>query len=192
MNRYLKLTSLALFCISFCLSNTWAEGKSSEADGKHSGQETRLLQHLLEMNNEELSNLRLTIERIEKMTPEEKNVLRGRIGKMRKMDPRRVDEMREKYQSIPEETRKAMRERWTSMSREEREAWRDKLAEMTPEEREAIFEKEGFMPMHRKKDKGDKKKDRDGDKKNKGDKRKESPHGGSDDPPPPLPEVGSE
>lgn len=114
-------------------------------DQRH-GDETRLLQHLLEMDDSQLANLRQTIERIEKMPPEEKARLRERIGKMHKMDPEHIEAIREQYEAIPKAQREAMRHRWTSMTAEERAEWRQKLREMSPEEREAVFEEQGFMP----------------------------------------------
>ncbi|MDP4610379.1 MAG: DUF3106 domain-containing protein [Opitutales bacterium] len=116
------------------------------------GHETRLLQHLLQMDSQELVNLRQTIERIEKMSPEEKDRLNQRIGKMRDMDPERIESMRKKYEAIPEETRQAMRKRWMEMTPEERDAWREKLRAMTPEERDDAFEENGFLPSRPKED----------------------------------------
>ena len=145
MKTHLKITCLALCCFSLGLSSLLANN-SERPKGPPSDPQSRMLQHLLEMDSKELANLRLTIERIEKMTPEEKGQLRQRISKMHQMDPKRIEAMREKYKAIPEETRKNMRKRWMSMSTEERAEWRQKLSEMSPEERSAVFEKEGFLP----------------------------------------------
>jgi hypothetical protein len=93
-----------------------------------SGGETRLLQHLLQMNDAELVNLRQTVERIEKMSPQEKTLLRERIGKFDSMAPGKVDEMRKKFEAIPE--------------------WRKKLKEMSPAKRKAVFKEQGFMAPH--------------------------------------------
>jgi hypothetical protein len=108
--------------------------------------ETRLLQHLLQMEDYELANLRQTIQRIEKMSAEEKAHLHERIGKMHKMDPERIQAMREKYEAIPKEQREAMRQRWLAMTPEQRLEWRKKLKQMPPDEREAVLEELGFMP----------------------------------------------
>lgn len=115
------------------------------------GGETRILQHLLQMNDEELVNLRRTVERIEKMSPEEKAQLRERIGKIHKMPAGKVDEMRKKFEAIPQEQREAMRKRWMEMSPEERTEWREKLKKMSPEERKTVFEEQGFVapPPHK-------------------------------------------
>ena len=83
-----------------------------------SGGETRLLQHLLQMNDAELVNLRQTVERIEKMSPQEKTLLRERIGKFDSMAPGKVAAMRKKFEAIPKQQREAMRERWMAMSPE--------------------------------------------------------------------------
>ena len=122
--------------------------------GGRSGGETRILHHLLQMDDQGLANLRQTIERIENMSPEEKAQLRDRIGKIDKMPPEKVDAMRKKYEAIPKEQREAMRKRWMEMSPEERKEWREKLRSMSHEERAAVFEEQGFMaprPKHDKK-----------------------------------------
>ncbi|MEN8725485.1 MAG: DUF3106 domain-containing protein [Lentimonas sp.] len=146
MKTYFKITCLALCCFSLSLNSLLANKNAARPEGPPPDRESRLLQHFLEMDSKELANLRLTVERIEKMTPEEKQKLSSRIGKMQKMDPKRIEQMREKYQAIPEEARKNMRQRWLSMSPEEREAWRKKLTEMSHEERGEVFKKEGFLP----------------------------------------------
>lgn len=122
--------------------NTRPEGAPQQ---RGSGGETRILQHLLQMNDEQLVNLRQTIERIEKMSPEEKTQLREHIGRIHKMSPGKVDEMRKKFEAIPQEQREAMRERWMGLSPEERAEWREKLRSMPPEERKAVFQEQGFM-----------------------------------------------
>lgn len=115
--------------------------------GTRAGQnETRMLQHFLAMDPEELTKLRQTIERIEQMSPEEKQTLRERIGKLEKMKPERVNALRERFNSIPEEQREAMRQRWLEMTPEERKTWRTKLRTMSQEERVELFETEGFLP----------------------------------------------
>jgi hypothetical protein len=111
-----------------------------------SGGETRLLQHLLQMDAQQLADLRQTIERIEKMSPEERAQLSERIGKIHDMPPGKIDAMRKKYEAIPEEQREAMRKRWMEMNNTERSEWRKKLRKMTDEERQAIFEEQEFMP----------------------------------------------
>ena len=113
-----------------------------------SGGETRLLQHLLQMNDAELVNLRQTVERIEKMSPQEKTLLRERIGKFDSMAPGKVAAMRKKFEAIPKQQREAMRERWMAMSPEERAEWRKKLKEMSPAKRKAVFKEQGFMAPH--------------------------------------------
>ena len=113
--------------------------------GAKGGGESRLLQHLLQMDDEQLSNIRQTVERIEKMPPEERKKMRERIGKMQEMPPEKVEAMREKFKAIPPEQRDAMRQRWMDMPHEERMEWRNKLKNMSPEERKAAFEDEGFL-----------------------------------------------
>lgn len=118
-----------------------AEGQQK----RQQGNESRILQHLLKMDDRELGNLRQTIERIEKMTPEEKEQLRERISKYHKMQPEKVDAMREKFEAIPKEQREAMRARWMEMTPEQRTEWREKLKKMSHEERKALFEEQGFV-----------------------------------------------
>lgn len=106
---------------------------------------SRLLQHLLQMDDAQLANIRQTVERIEKMPPEERTKMRERIGKMQNMPPEKVEAMRAKFKAIPPEQRDAMRQRWMEMPHEERKEWRSKLKAMTPEERKAAFEEQGFL-----------------------------------------------
>ena len=152
----MKATTLitALACLLIAAISAGAQGVNDRAsEGRAqpgSGGETRLLQHLLQMNDAELVNLRQTIERIEKMSPQEKTLLRERIGKFDSMAPGKVDEMRKKFEAIPKQQREAMRERWMAMSPEERAEWRTQLNAMSPAERKAVFNEQGFMapPLH--------------------------------------------
>jgi len=121
------------------------QGESPQQNRTKVGGESRLLQHLLEMDDQQLSNIRQTIERIEKMPPEERQKMREHIGKMRNMPPEKVEAMRERFKAIPQEKREAMRERWMNMTPEERMEWRDKLKDMSPEDRKALFEEQGFL-----------------------------------------------
>jgi|GEM_PF-700153 len=129
-------------------------GGPGQGQGAHKGGgESRLLQHLLEMDDAQLTSIRQTIERIEKMSPEEKQKMRERIGKMHDMPSGNVEAMRQKFKKIPQEQREAMRERWIEMTPEERAQWRDKLRSLSPEERKAVFEEQGFRAPHPKRDK---------------------------------------
>ncbi len=183
----MKTTTLIASLCCLLIAATSAVGQDTnkaQPDAKHRGApggETRLLQHLLQMDDQELANLRQTVERIEKMTPEEKAQLRERIGKFHKMPPEKVAAMRKKYESIPKEQRAAMRKRWMEMSPEERAEWREKLRNMSHAERTAIFEEQGFMapPPH---------KDKTGPRPPRGDgQKKQHPRG-----PQPAPEPDSE
>lgn len=151
MNAYYKLICLALCCLG--LNNLYAN-EPSQGHGRTHPHDTRLIQHLLEMNDDELANLRATIVRIEKMPQEERELLRSRIGKLKQMKPEHIEAMHEKYKAIPEETRKEMRDRWMKMTPEQRKEWRQKLAGMSPEDRSVVFEKEGFLPARNKGKKG--------------------------------------
>lgn len=137
------LTFLALTLIALPLQAD-SPNKSRGPDGD--GGEARMLNHLLSMDQAQLTELRQTIERIEKMSPEEKQLLRQRIGKLQDMPPERVEALRERFEAIPKETRDAMRDKWQSLSPEERREWRQKLRDMSHEERADTFEQEGFFP----------------------------------------------
>jgi hypothetical protein len=167
----MKTTTLITSLCCILIAVTSAVGQEDRATARPeapqqrgAGGETRILQHLLQMDDQELVNLRQTIERIEKMPPEEKEKLRERIGKIDKMPPEQVDAMRKKYESIPNEQREAMRERWMGMSAEERTQWREKLRNMSHEERAAVFEEQGFMAPRPKHDKKGPRKNRPGSK----------------------------
>jgi hypothetical protein len=148
MNKYSSL--ILLGCLLLAASCGWCQDASTAQPGNHQrnrpGAETRLLQQLLHMEDQQLTNLRQTIERIEQMTPEEKAQLRGRIGTIRKMPPEKVDAMRKQYKAIPKEQRQAMRQRWLELSPEQRAEWRGKLRDMSHEERTAAFQQQGFLP----------------------------------------------
>ena len=152
----MKASTLIAALACLLIAATSAGGQDAHDRGAQStpkggsGGETRLLQHLLQMNDAELVNLRQTVERIEKMSPQEKTQLRERIGKIDKMAPGKVAAMRKEFETIPKEQREAMRERWLDMSPAQRAEWRTKLKEMSHAERKAIFEQQGFMapPPH--------------------------------------------
>jgi len=144
----------ALACLLIAATSAGAQGVNDRAsEGRAqpgSGGETRMLQHLLQMNDAELVNLRQTVERIEKMSPQEKAQLRERISKFDNMAPGKVAAMRKKFEAIPRKQRETMRKRWMEMSPEQRAEWRTQLNEMSPAERKALFEEQGFMapPPH--------------------------------------------
>lgn len=119
----------------------------SIATAKNGGErESRMLMHLLEMEDAELAKLRQTVERIEAMSPKERSTMRQRLGKLQKMDPERREALRERFEAIPKEKREAMRKKWMEMSPEERREWRKKLREMSLEERADAIDNAGIMP----------------------------------------------
>jgi hypothetical protein len=130
------LTSLSLL----------AEPPKSSGPPDAEAREARMLGHLLRMEDAELSALRTTIERIEKMSPEEKAMLREKIQKLERMPPEEAQAMRQRFKDIDPEVREQMRERWLQMEPEARREWRQKLREMSREERAEVFEQEGFLP----------------------------------------------
>ena len=152
----MKATTLitALACLLIAVTSVGAQEVNDRAsEGRAepgSGAETRMLQHLLQMNDAELVNLRQTVERIEKMSPQEKAQLRERISKFDNMAPGKVAAMRKKFDAIPKEQRETMRKRWMEISPEQRAEWRTQLNAMSPAERKALFEAQGFMapPPH--------------------------------------------
>jgi len=105
------------------------------------------------MDDSELTQLRQTIERIEAMSEEERANMRKKLGKLQKMDPEKLQNLRDRIKSIPEEQRARMRQRWFEMSPRERQDWRSKLREMSPEDRASTMEAAGFLPS-RPKDRG--------------------------------------
>ena len=113
--------------------------------------ESRMLMHLLKMDDAELMKLRQTVERIEIMTPQERANMRERLGKLQQMSPERRQALRERFRAIPPEKRAAMRQRWLDMSREERREMRQQLRNMSPEERAEAMEENGLQPVKRSK-----------------------------------------
>ena len=149
MKRRLLLQIICASLLSLSSSHAKQASAAPTSDisaQKGHAQETRMLSQLLELNDSQLSQLRQTIERIEKMPPEERIAMRQRIKKMHAMDPDKVRAMRQRYQEIPKETRDTMRQRWLDMGPDERKEWRLKLREMSPEERMATLKKQGFLP----------------------------------------------
>ena len=144
-------TYIALFCCFFCAAGFLLAEDAEEAiteqpeDLIRASKETRILHRLLEMDDEELAQLRQTIDRIEKMSPEEKDELRNRIGAIHRMSPGKVDRLREKFKAIPKEQREAMRTRWMEMGPEEHAELHSRLKSMTAEERMALLKEKGFL-----------------------------------------------
>jgi hypothetical protein len=151
MKSYKIITTFCclLSTASFLLAEDVEKAISQEPESIiQAGKETRILHRLLEMDNEELTQLRQTIERIEKMSPEEKDQLRTRISAIQQMAPDRVDRLREKFKAIPLEQRNEMHARWMEMGPEEHAELHAKLKSMTLEERQAFLEEKGFLPPH--------------------------------------------
>lgn len=143
MKKPLIILTIALLCAWPLLAKP-PQGSGRPPESAQN--ETRMLQHLLAMDPQDLAKLRQTIERIEQMSPEEKALLRERIGKLEKMKPENVEAMRQRFQAIPEETRETMRQRWLEMTPDERRDWRQKLRNMSQEERAEVFKEQGFLP----------------------------------------------
>lgn len=145
-NTFITTFCCLLIAVSSLLAEETDYAASEPESPIHVSKETRVLHHLLQMEDHELTKLRQTIERIEKMSPEEKVELRRHIGALNRMPPERVEAMRKKFKAIPREQREAMRTRWMEMSPEERAELRAELREMTPEERHAFMKEKGFLP----------------------------------------------
>ena len=145
-------TYITLFCCFFCVAGFLLAEDAEETiaeqpeDAIRASKETRVLHRLLEMDDEELTQLRQTIDRIEKMSPEEKDELRKRIGAIHRMPPGKVDRLRKRFRAIPKEQRDAMHARWMEMSPEEHLELRSRLESMTIEERTALLKEKGFLP----------------------------------------------
>jgi hypothetical protein len=147
------LTSLLFL---FCALTLWSQSSQKPEPVSQGNQETRTLHKLLKMPEQELSALRLTIERIEAMDPEEKERMRGRIGKLDQLPPERLNALRERFKAIDPETRAAMRKRWMEMAPELQRDWRDRLRDMAPEKRAEVFDEQGFLPAPGKRPSGPK------------------------------------
>lgn len=127
-------------------SETTRPASKNKPSGTRASHESRMLQHLLEMDDAQLAKLRETIEHIEKMPPEEKANMRQRLQKMNRLPPEQVEQMRQRVQQIPKEQRDAMRQRWAELSDEERTQWRERFRQMSPEERREAIQEKGFRP----------------------------------------------
>lgn len=150
MKTVISFLSLTLVCLAPLCAESQRDARPSQ--DRHN--ETRMLHHLLEMDQADLTALRQTIERIERMTPEEKTLLRERISKLEKMKPERLEAMREHFEAIDPEVRDKMHKRWLEMSSDERRSWRKKLHDIPAEERINLFKEEGFLPTPGKSPKG--------------------------------------
>lgn len=160
MKTVITLLSLTLACVAPLWGEPQADTRppkdeQAEARPQQDRQnETRMLHHLLQMEQDDLTALRKTIERIERMTPEEKTLLRERINKLEKMKPERLEIMRKHFDAIDPKVRDAMHQRWLEMTSEERRNWRKKLHEIPEEERINLFKEQGFLPTPGKPPKG--------------------------------------
>lgn len=153
--KHLKTVSLVALSLLLSLSgfaqvsgsDTVRQGIERKAPtGKGGNNQSRMLQHLLEMDDAQLSELRTTIERIQGMSPEEKTAMKQHLKTLNKMPREEVDAMRERFEAIPKEKRDEMRQRWQDMSPEERRALREKLRSLPPEERHEFMKESGIMP----------------------------------------------
>ncbi|MEO0510924.1 MAG: DUF3106 domain-containing protein [Verrucomicrobiota bacterium] len=111
--------------------------------GEH---ESRMLMHLLAMDDAELAKVRETVTRIENMSEEERATLRRRLQTLQELTPERRAAIRNRYEAIPKKERDAMRKQWFSMTPEERRNWREKLSNMSEEKRAETLREEGFLP----------------------------------------------
>ena len=111
-------------------------------------QESRLLLHLLNMDANQIQEIRETIQRIETMQPEEKQALAQRIQRLHDMPTKTLEDLRRGYASIPPEQRLAMRQRWSAMTDAERKLWREKMSTLTPQQRIELYKTQKFLPGH--------------------------------------------
>ncbi len=96
-----------------------------------------MLEKLLDMPPEKLTELKQSIERIEAMSLEEKDALRKRISKFKKIDPAKQNEMRKAFENIPPQEREKLRKHWKDLTPEQRQAEATLIKNMTPAERDA-------------------------------------------------------
>ncbi|MFP4674055.1 MAG: DUF3106 domain-containing protein [Opitutales bacterium] len=118
-----------------------ANMKDTAAHPEQPQHKARMLDHLLSMEQEELAELRKTIERIEKMSPKEKKALKKRLARLREMDPEQIRAHRERFKAIPESARKEFKQKWHDMTPEERRKWHEKWHDMSAEEHRKHFKK---------------------------------------------------
>ncbi len=139
------LTCTALLSL-FCLGQLSAERDAGPSGPNKQAGESRMLMHLLKMDDAELGKLRETVERIEAMSPEERARKRQQLKQLRQMDPGKRERLRQHFQSISEDQRREMRQRWNEMSPEERRAWRMKLRGMNPKGRAKAIQDADLIP----------------------------------------------
>ena len=148
----IKLLSLGLLLCLSSLAQTQSELADRQAadrkppHNRSGNHQSRMLQHLLEMDDAQLDELGTTIQRIQGMSPEEKSAMKQRLKKLNKMPREEVEAMRERFQAIPPEQRTQMRQRWQEMSPEERHELRETLRSLPPEERRQFIQEKGIMP----------------------------------------------
>ncbi len=104
-------------------------------------QEMMLVERFLSLQPDRLTEVRKSIELIQKMSPAEKERIRQQIRKFRGMPRGERDKLHAKWSAVSHERRNMMRNRFLSMSEEDRRAERDKLKNMTHEERRHYFRK---------------------------------------------------
>ncbi len=102
-------------------------------------QEMILVERFLSLPPERLSEVRNSIELIQKMSPEEKERIKQQIGKFKRMPHVERKKMHDRWSAVSEERRTKMRNHWLNMSEEDRRAEREKLRTMTHEERRWYF-----------------------------------------------------
>ena len=146
MNRKSFFTSIRLGFLSLVMLLSPLSAQTEESAPRNIEQEHRMLMLLLRMDSQELANLRMTIERIEAMSPEERNAMRKRLGKFQRLSAEQRDALKKRVEAVPKKLREEMRNRWFSMSAHERMQWRQKLRQMTPEERVKVIREQGFLP----------------------------------------------
>ena len=94
------------------------------------------LEKLLKMSPEELTEMRMTLRKIEQMPLTEKAQLLTRIRKFKKMQREKQESMKKAVQNMLPEHRTAMTDYWDSMSQEEGQEMRKLVNKMSPEERD--------------------------------------------------------
>ena len=140
----------AFYCLLITANSILAKGADNATPNPdrseiHAGKETRILLHLLEMDEHRLARLRQTIERIETMSAKEKKQLHAKISSIHQMPPEKISAIRRKFKNIPRDKREAIHDQWIKMAPEEREELRSKLRHMTREERRKFLQDKGLL-----------------------------------------------
>lgn len=93
------------------------------------------IEHILQLNQDELTALRQTLDRIASLTPEQHAALLQRVHEFRKMSERERRRIIAEYRELPQEERRLLRAYWHNLSPEKAQQTRDQLRRMSQQQR---------------------------------------------------------